>query len=299
MQEQRQRSDMQPCIRGRAGGTSVHTKWPCRLGYQTQDIADTAPDRLVHVIMQWGTIFVQIVVIYGFTGGNSWHKSATNKLFEKAIAMTEAINRPAIFLGDFNMDVSKLEMFDTLSSRGFKSLQDLHEAMYQSPMPFTCKGATTPDTAIIHPFLLSSLVAISVDQQGLFDAHAPVILRFQVPEGNLFQTRLRMPKTWTQLPIEADDIAQAAMQTCANAEPATLHEWAQLVEHTVSHAITTDHNHNPQLQPLPCLPKRFCGRCRPPKFLLQVICQSSLCLLRKPQEAPGQKKLRNRLPRTA
>ena len=79
------------------------------------------------------------------------HKQATNHLFNLAVQKTEAINLPAIFLGDFNLDVQQLDLFNYLASKGYMSLQQLHEHMYSYPMPCTCKNVTTPDTAILPP----------------------------------------------------------------------------------------------------------------------------------------------------
>ena len=104
-------------------------------------------------------------------------------MFANALRKTEAINLPTLFLGDFNMDVGQLDLFPELASRGYMSLQDKHKKMYQCDMPFTCKNATTPDTALVHPWLIQRLRAIAVDRQALFDAHDPVVLAFEVPKA--------------------------------------------------------------------------------------------------------------------
>ena len=81
------------------------------------------------------------------------HKCLVCHSDEKA----EAINLPTLFLGDFNMDVSQLDLYPELVSRGYMSLQELHRKMYQCDMPVTCKNATTPDTALVHPCLIPRL----------------------------------------------------------------------------------------------------------------------------------------------
>ena len=82
---QREKCNGQPSLRGRAGGTSIHSKWPIRDGLTTHLDPESAPDRICHAITQWGSCYVQILVIYGYTGGNKWHKNATNALFATAM----------------------------------------------------------------------------------------------------------------------------------------------------------------------------------------------------------------------
>ena len=200
--QQRQRVNGQPCARGRAGGTSVHSKWPIRPACSHEHKPLCAADRVTHAIVRWGTMYVQIITIYGYTGGNAWHKKATNELFERAIKMSHTTNMPTLFVGDFNMDVHDLEQFDSLRSKGYMSLQMLHEMHLGAPLPPTCKGATTPDTALVPPELCQRIKAIHVDAQCLFDAHAPVIVIFDVPKQDLFHMRMKTPKTWTEIPLD-------------------------------------------------------------------------------------------------
>lgn len=89
-----------------------------------------------------------------------------------------------------------------------------------SPMPKTCKNATTPDTAI----LIQRLVSIQVDTQKLFDAHDPVILAFDIPQETLYNKRISTPKTWIDIPINKRDLEQAAaiMSVCRSARLATM-----------------------------------------------------------------------------
>ena len=190
------------------------------------------------------------------------HKCLVCHSDEKA----EAINLPTLFLGDFNMDVSQLDLYPELVSRGYMSLQELHRKMYQCDMPVTCKNATTPDTALVHPCLIPRLKAMAVDKQAFFDAHDPVILAFEVPQAQIFNIRLSKPKTWTDIPLDAQDISDAAAQTCNQVYPETLEDWALLVENTVDFAIKTEFQKNPELATFKSLAKHYRGRCQPPKF---------------------------------
>ena len=198
--------------------------------------------------------------MYGYTGGNAWHKKATNELFEHAIKMSHTTNMPTLFVGDFNMDVHDLEQFDSSRAKGYMSLQMLHEMHLGAPLPPTCKGATTPDTALVPLELCQWIKAIHVDAQCLFDAHAPVIVTFDVPKQDLFHMRMKTPKTWTEIPLDKQDLFHAARNTCEGMQPDTLLEWAQLVEKTVDVAIQNEHRSNPNLTTFKNLPKRYQGR---------------------------------------
>ena len=266
VQTQREKVSNQPSLRGRAGGTSIHATWPIREGMSVHEHSK-APDRLTHAVVQWGGIYVQIITIYGYAGGNAWHKQATNQLFEVALKKAEAINLPVMFTGDFNMDVHQLDLYDYLASKGYASLQCLHERMYDVPMPKTCKNATTPDTAILHPTLIQRLVAIQIDTQKLFDAHEPVILTFDVPQTPLYNTKISTPKSWVDMPIDKKDIEQAAQVTCQFADPQDLQQWAALVEATVDLAIKKEFANQPDKPyAIAGLPKRCRGRCTENKF---------------------------------
>ena len=264
---QREKVTNQPSLRGRAGGTSIHSMWPMRAGLSSQHDPEKAPDRITHAIVQWGGLHVQVLTIYGYTGGNTWHKQATNQLFASAIRKAENINLPVMFAADFNMDVHQLDFYSFLESKGYSFFQRLHENMCDSPMPKTCKNATTPDTAILHPTLIQRLVSIQVDKQGLFDAHDPVILAFDIPQVPRYNTKISTPKTWIDMPVDKSDLEDAADITCQYANPQTLHEWASLVETTVDHAIKAEHLRKPDMPSIPKgLPRRCRGRCAETKF---------------------------------
>ena len=86
-------------------------------------------------------------------------------------------------------------------------------------MPNICKEATQPDTGLLHPALLPYVQAIHVDKQCLFDAHDPVLVTLQVPREHAFQTSLKTPCTWTQLPLDLTDLEAAAEQVAHDSFP--------------------------------------------------------------------------------
>ena len=56
VQTQREKVSNQPSLRGRAGGTSIHSKWPIREGMSDHE-HPKAPDRITHAVLQWGGTF--------------------------------------------------------------------------------------------------------------------------------------------------------------------------------------------------------------------------------------------------
>ena len=139
-----------PALRGKAGGTSFHSKWPIRPGIGVLKNHEFARDRIVHAIIRIGTIHAQIVGIYGVTSSAKGHKEMNEKIFREALRVIDAISLPSILIGDFNVDVTTNIHFQPLLQKGFLPLQSLYQKLYGVSMPNTCKGATIPDTAILH-----------------------------------------------------------------------------------------------------------------------------------------------------
>ncbi len=186
VQPQKIRQDGNPSERGKVGGTAIFSDHPSRAPF---DIDLQMPwqfhNRIVHGIVQIGAMWIQVFVIYGFTSSIRASKEHTNQLFNHAYKKSCELPLPAIFAGDFNMDISELELYPFLLEKGFDTVQNIYQKMYGTEMPKTCKETTIPDTAIVHPQLLDSIVTITVDKTKCFDTHDPVVLKFRFNNENL------------------------------------------------------------------------------------------------------------------
>ncbi len=68
-------------------------------------------------------------------------------------------------------------------------------------MTKTCKEATIPDTAIIHPVLAWRLTSVSVLKDGWLDSHDPVIFKLQMPGQQIFRLGCKLPDAWANLAL--------------------------------------------------------------------------------------------------
>eukprot|EP00438_Fugacium_kawagutii_P021653 Skav223781 [mRNA] locus=scaffold575:12207:17571:+ [translate_table: standard] len=250
-------------LRGKAAGVSLHTKSPSRRPWFPADNDWTQQVRLVHVVMQLGPLWIQVMVVYGFSNGQAQARSQTNELVQRALDRTALLPLPLLLVGDFNMDVHALDVFPQLAQQGFVSLQQIFEQQYGYAMPFTCKSATTPDTALVHPIIASRLANIQVDHLAPFDAHHPVYFDVAIPESFVLTPKIRYPDTWLQYGITATDLAQAVQPSDEQEPPHDLPSWGHRLEQVVHRAMQVEANKSPHLELPPGLPRRCRGRCQP------------------------------------
>ena len=259
---QKIRIDGLPSKRGRVGGVALFSKFPCRRSWdQFQKPWDTST-RLVHSLVQLGHLWIQVFVIYGLAMPNKGAKDFTDDLFHQACEQSKNLPYPAIFIGDFNHDVHSLQDFHELYEHGYRSLQQIYRQKYMCKMPPTCKEATTPDTAIIPPELISFVDSITVVKTGLFDTHDPVIFQLVLPEEQLFRYKIPIPHSWIEFPITKQDLEEKSKEVNCD-QISTLEEWGTVTENVVDAVLVADHLADPSMTVIKSLPKRCKGRCQP------------------------------------
>lgn len=256
---QRLRLDGEASKRGRAGGTAVFTSLPARLSRIPEKEIGHLTNRLVHVIIQVGGISFQVLVIYGVTTSNANALAVTEELIQEAILRSRRLHLPAIFMGDFNMEVDQSQAFQQIFNQGYRHLKELYQTTYGRMMPPTCNEVTHPDTAVVHPMLIPWIQSIEVNKDKMFDTHDPVFIAFQFPGEQLFVTRYSIPKSWENFQIDTEDLTRAFDKDKHN-QPSDIDQWCQKCERIVDIALKQTHHDNPHLQPVPCLPKKCKGR---------------------------------------
>lgn len=264
VEPQRIRIDGQPSLRGKVGGTAIFTQFPGRIPWNFNDLTSPFQTRFVHGVLQIGATWIQILTVYGVHSNVNGAKEFNNELMQFVVKQALNLPLPAIFVGDFNMNVHDLTVFPFLQELGYTSLQDCYQRKYGKPMPPTCKEATTPDTAILHPLLANRLEKIVIDREKVFDTHDPVVVTFSLPSEQIFHTKIRMPETWTKLPITRNDLEQMAPEVLGqNPDIQNLQQWAGAVEETVSQVLQRDFQNDPSRCTFRFLPKKYWGRCQP------------------------------------
>eukprot|EP00438_Fugacium_kawagutii_P026178 Skav220536 [mRNA] locus=scaffold1629:218190:228022:+ [translate_table: standard] len=265
--------------RGKAAGVSMHTLFPARRSWNPHDVVWSHSVRLQHVVMRLGTLWIQVVVIYGYSNGNHQWRALTNELFQQAMVMTSKLNLPVLYVGDFNLDVHTLDAWESLRDQGYISIQQLFSQQHGYSMPPTCKNATSPDSLVMHPAIAKLAHNIRVLGPEWFDTHRPILIDFHVPLLHVTAPAIRYPQSWTQFGVGRPEI-----QAIVDGDSTLLHpvqdlsEWGARVESLVSKALASEAAANPQFQVPPNLPKRCRGRCQPAKIVkkqLHVACKPS------------------------
>lgn len=256
-------------LRGKAMGVSLHSRFPCRQPWRAPLNDWTMQVRVLRTVVQLGVTWVQVIVIYGYSTGHPGWRALTNNLFQYACNLSKQLALPTIYLGDYNLDVHTLQGYEALAEQGYVSLQQLHRQRYGKDMEHTCRGATSPDTAIVHPLIAQWISSIQVLDQGFFDTHCPVIFRLQLPSTLVTIPKIRYPESWLQFGIAKDDLQEVLdhhpeLSTAPN-DLSDLAAWGKNMEAIVHEALLVEHHKNPHFQLPPGLPRRCKGRCRPAK----------------------------------
>ena len=253
----RARQDQQVSLRGKATGCANFSLFPMRFARCPKPVDPGMDLRFTHVIVdEWK---LQIITIYGLTSSHSGAQDFNNALLALAAQRVKQVNLPAIVMGDFNADVSKLLATSEFALMGFLHLQQLYANMYGEAMPPSCKEATNPDTAFLSPELASRLTAISVLPDPLFDAHKVVTFELSTSGGPWLKQVWPKPKAFTSFALPAKLLEEASHDLQSLEEPCALEEWGLRVEQTVDVTLRK----LPVSANLPRhLPASFRGRCK-------------------------------------
>lgn len=261
---QAQRLDGQPSNRGRAGGAAVFSSLPCRPTRHTINEYWQATTRLLHVILTIGSTDIQIFVLYGATSSLPNASQFNDDLLTEAIHLPQLLPLPTMYMGDFNLKVSDARPFHDLFKKGYRSLDHLFSSRYGSKMPPFCKDSTLPDNAVLSPDLIGLVTEIKVLPSKLFDSHDPVIFTMVFPKDPVAYRRYQMPKSWTDLPIQAEQLQAASEKHQDLFEGVWNSKVEALVDETIVNYCSKEVEH------FPCshLPKSYRGRYKPPKAKL-------------------------------
>lgn len=123
----RARADQQISKRGKATGCACFCLSPMRQPRSPQLINPGMDLRMLHVVIEaWN---LQIITVYGLSQSNTGAQEFNDDLLALAAQRVKQVHLPAIILGDFNSDVSRLTASGTLASMGCLHLQQMYSAM--------------------------------------------------------------------------------------------------------------------------------------------------------------------------
>lgn len=200
--EYRTRVDGNQSTRGKALGVACITHLPARKILGTIPHEWELTPRIMHTLIDLEGLHIQCVTIYGMASGNPNATAHNLELMRVALMATEQIGLPFVIQGDFNLDPMSSSLSAQLRSRGIRDPNDIHQQLYQTEMPFTCKEATRPDTALLCQTTASWVCKIQVIDEPYFDAHKVVPYRMMVPRSAQLIPQYVLPRSWLELPIE-------------------------------------------------------------------------------------------------
>ena len=245
--------------RGRATGVAVTSCVPCRPTRNQLPDEWCVSTRFVHAIIQIGQSHIQVVTIYGKPSSIAGSSRFNSELLDFALEQTSYVPLPFVIMGDWNQPIESLNAWPDLQDKGFQHLAQLHEKLNGSPMPPTCQGVTTNDTAILSPQLAGLVTFVQVLDSSWFATHSPVIFDIDIQGQSLFTSKFRLPQQLVEFSLEVEEL-QSALESLQPATPDTLECWGETFEDVVDLALR-------QRCPPQFLPLSHKGRCKPTKVI--------------------------------
>ena len=245
--------------RGRATGVVISSRVPCRPSRNKLPDEWSISNRFVHAVIQIGQSHIQVITIYGKPSSIAGSSRFNSGLLDFAIEQTSFVPLPFIIMGDWNQPIESLSSWPDLQDKGFQHLAQLHEKFHGCPMPPTCQGVTSNDTAILSPQLAGLVTRIQVLDSSWFATHSPVIFDLDIQGPSLFTSKFRLPRQLTEFSLETSEL-QKALDFLQPSSPDTLESWGETFEAVVDFAL----RNREASQALPASHK---GRCKPTKVI--------------------------------
>lgn len=265
--------DLKPSRRGENLGTAIMT----RVQSRAARIADQS-GRFVSCVCCIGAIEVLFVSAYFFPGRTLDAQSRNDILLSHLYDYVAKTSMPFLIAADFNQDIRTLTSWTAFAHLGCEEGFDCATKRLGKTLPPTCRNATKFDSFIIHPLLLNNIATMWVGPEHLFADHSPIYIRFSIDQMNALPPTLFVPADWSILDIDKMVFAeqyerhasrkflQVHIQSTSNAEE-KMFMWSQVIEDALNSTLVVTRQRDPLRFPTPSLPKKFRGRCAPPKFL--------------------------------
>ena len=189
-------------LRGKASGCAIfsHLKlvdYPIPMNQLV-----TASSRMIDAVVEiHGSCHLYIASIYGPTHGNTFSDpwALLNALVDSAFERAKAFRGPALVVGDFNMEVSKIAAWKDMQNHGWVDVAQLvAEAKGISPDP-TCRHGARRSFILANQVAVRALLDCEVADTFDFDAHPLLKATFDLEE-------ISSPRWIWNLPKSTDDL---------------------------------------------------------------------------------------------
>ena len=247
--------------RGKAAGVGLASLVPVRPARIALADEWNVSTRLLHGIVNLGQSHAQVIVLYCRPVSSAGAVEFNNTLLVTALQQVDKIPLPFLILGDLNMDVSSFQAWQHLEARGCRSLDQIHQRLYSTIMPNTCKEVTRPDNGIVSPALVPFVSEVKVLEPTWFATHSPVMFQIDLPGQALFAYHLRFPKSFVELGIDDETWQSMTDQHNDFANAQTIQQWGLTVEKHVDLALRAGKGAVKKLG------RAYRGRCQPARFV--------------------------------
>ena len=262
-------------LRSYALGVATFSKLPCRPPLQVLPAEMRHSCRIAECFVRLHGFEAKVISVYGAPRCLPEAAEKNNLLLAWAFQRATISCVPAIVAGDFNTSPTELPAWQAFADLGWVELGAFAAQCHDLHLPSTCKGATRFDTFLLPPCLYQYFHSADVltDAQ-LFDSHAPMRLRLQLPCRGVPRWIWRLPQSFADLVDRPADLGPAYQRSSGQVrfafgphipeakEGDKLRLWSATVESAVSDVLYHNHCSAPARNPLRALPKRCRGRCR-------------------------------------
>ena len=253
--------------RGKAVGTSIHSKFPLRAVRLPSDLTLDQQSRLTAATVQVGDLQIMVIAAYGFVSSQPQARRRTADLLQIIAKLQDSSPLPCMIFADFNHDLATLEPWHFLREQGYQSTSMLYESLTGAAMPPTFEDSTCHDQVLVSPLLCSLISRVHVRPPGDFHGHKPVQCCLTIPHNLPKRIIWRVPKPLHALRPDADILAQQyATHRVDFDQPVEddqdmFHTWSTKVEQAVNSTLKVMHLADPMKQPFAELPRTHAGRC--------------------------------------
>ena len=196
-----------PCFgRGASSGVLICTPtdkqlclgktWP-ELIFTTGRVADT--------IVRVQGRQVRIIAVYGYHSKICDAEGLNTLLFQEVFHQASLFNMPTLVLGDFNMDIAKLDSWDAAVARGFVDIAAITAAQQGRQPDPTYRGKSRLDFIVANNAALQHFQGFHFDPNGYTD-HAILSASFNWTHTNKYQC-WDMPFDLMSVPSLMSDMA--------------------------------------------------------------------------------------------
>ena len=273
-------------LRGLAAGVALATTLPAFLPQTKPSPELLASCRYMEANVRVGPLTIRFITLYGRPSCQVGAREANQQLLQAAYEQVATTRMPTIIAGDLNAPVDSLPAGQNLLARGFKEAFYMHRALHHETLPPTCKGSTRNDTLLLDPILLPFFErAWVLKEEKLFDAHDPLCVQLKIPHAIPCTRRWNLPHSWSQhepdpkilsdfyMPFFLSMRRQIEDCKCGDTLSQAFQDWASGIEDAVHSTLQKQHSIDPVKHPLPGLPKRARGRCKPQTPILRPAVQ--------------------------